>query len=79
MDRPIKLPLVVLYTFVILCLLLTLLAVYNDHLSSLFGLLLILLGLPVYWAKSAAKDKAVKVPALIGITHCFDNCAHTIT
>lgn len=66
MDRPIKLPLVVLYTFVILCLLLTLLAVYNDHLSSLFGLLLILLGLPVYWAKSAAKDKAVKVPALIG-------------
>lgn len=57
MDRPIKLPFFVLYSFVFTCLILTLLAIQNDFLNSLIGLTLMLSGFPVYFFHLFLKRK----------------------
>lgn len=51
MDRPIRLPLWLLYLFVLSCLFLTILAVHNDFQNSLIGFALMLSGIPVYFLK----------------------------
>ncbi|KAH9424567.1 hypothetical protein DERP_004752 [Dermatophagoides pteronyssinus] len=52
MDRPIRLPLWLLYLFVVSCLFLTILAVHNDFQNSLIGFALMLSGIPVYFLKN---------------------------
>lgn len=64
MSRPIRLPLAVLYLFLLLCLSLTFLAIYNDPLNSTIGLALVLAGLPFYLIKLISYKTGLRLTCL---------------
>lgn len=78
MNRPIKLPLIILYLFALLCYLLTGLAFINDPYNSSKNILLMLTGLPVHYLLTFLRNKDLQIASMLTYIHARQ-CQHPVS